>query len=197
MSLRTPESLAITMTGALLVASVALVAQQPGGSPDDPYPGSGLTRQQIFDRLTAADHPGRPSVEQGRLLFQALCSNCHLFGDLGQSVGPDLSTVGSRFGKRDLLESILFPSKTISDQYAMVVLTLDDGSTVSGLIALETAQAVFIRTAAQPGGRGVPVLQERIKDRMDATVSMMPEGLAAGLKLEQIDHIVAFMLTGK
>jgi hypothetical protein len=68
---------------------------------------------------------------------------------------------------------------------------------VSGLIALETAQAVFIRTAAQPGGRGVPVLQERIKDRMDATVSMMPEGLAAGLKLEQIDHIVAFMLTGK
>jgi hypothetical protein len=32
---------------------------------------------------------------------------------------------------------------------------------------------------------------------MDATVSMMPEGLAAGLKLEQIDHIVAFMLTGK
>jgi putative heme-binding domain-containing protein len=183
--------------GVALAASIAVAAQQPAAAPDAPYPGTGLTRQQIFDRLTAADYQGKPSVEQGRILFQALCSNCHLFGDLGQSVGPDLSTVGSRFGKRDLLESILFPSKTISDQYAMVVLTLDDGSTVSGLIALETVQAVFIRTAAQPGGRGVPILQERIKDRQDATVSMMPEGLVAGLKLEQIDNVVAFMLTGK
>lgn len=195
-----PEShrrLAVTMGVVVLAMSAAVVARQQAPGPDDPYPGSGLTRQQISDRLTAADHASKPSIEQGKILFQALCSNCHLFGDLGQSVGPDLSTVGSRFGKRDLLESILWPSRTISDQYAMVVLTLEDGSTVSGLIAREDAQVVFIRTAAQPGGRGVPILVERIKDRKDATVSMMPEGLVSGLKLEQIDGIVAFMLTGK
>ena len=105
--------------------------------------------------------------------------------------------MGSRFARRDLLESVLFPSKTISDQYAMIVLTLDDGSTVSGLIAREDPQVVFIRTAAQPAGRGVPIAAERIKDRKEATVSMMPDGLVAGLKPEQIDSLIAFMLTGK
>jgi putative heme-binding domain-containing protein len=181
----------------LLAASAVVVAAQQAPAPDDPYPGSGLSRQQIMDQLTAADYQSKGSAEQGKVWFQALCSNCHLFGELGNSVGPDLSTVGSRFARRDLLESVLFPSKTISDQYAMVVLTLDDGSTVSGLIAREDPQVVFIRTATQPGGRGVPIAAERIKDRKDATVSMMPDGLVAGLKPEQIDSLIAFMLTGK
>lgn len=181
----------------LLAASAVVVAAQQAPAPDDPYPGSGLTRQQIMDQLTAAGYQSKGSAEQGKVWFQALCSNCHIFGELGNSVGPDLSTVGSRFARRDLLESVLFPSKTISDQYAMVVLTLDDGSTVSGLIAREDPQVVFIRTATQPGGRGVPIATERIKDRKDATVSMMPDGLVAGLKPEQIDSLVAFMLTGK
>jgi len=181
----------------LLAASAVVVAAQQAPAPDDPYPGSGLTRQQIMDQLTAADYQSKGSAEQGKVWFQALCGNCHIFGELGNSVGPDLSTVGSRFARRDLLESVLFPSKTISDQYAMVVLTLDDGSTVSGLIAREDPQVVFIRTATQPGGRGVPIAAERIKDRKDATVSMMPDGLVAGLKPEQIDSLIAFMLTGK
>jgi putative heme-binding domain-containing protein len=189
----------LTAASAVLIAASALAvaAQQAAPAPDDPYPGSGLTRQQIMDRLTAADYQSKGSAEQGKVWFQALCSNCHIFGELGTSVGPDLSTVGSRFARRDLLESVLFPSKTISDQYAMVVLTLDDGSTVSGLIAREDPQVVFIRTPTQPGGRGVPIAADRIKDRKEATVSMMPDGLVAGLKPEQIDSLIAFLLTGK
>lgn len=181
---------------AALAASVPAAQQKPSG-PDDPYSGSGLTRQQIMDRLAAPDPPLKGAPEQGRILFQALCSNCHIFGELGQSVGPDLSTVGSRFTRRDLLEAILYPSKTISDQYAMTELTLDDGSIVSGLIALENVQVVFIRTPQQPTGRGVPVVADRIKDRKESTVSMMPEGLVSGLRLEQIDGMLAFLATGK
>jgi putative heme-binding domain-containing protein len=190
-------SLAVAAVVALLATSSAVVATQQAAPPAEPYPGSGLTRQQIMDQLTAAGAQSKPSVEQGKILFTALCSNCHVFGDLGQSLGPDLSTVGSRFGKRDVLESILWPSRTISDQYTMTVITLDDGTTENGLVAGENAEYVFLRTVARPTGRGVPILLSRIKDRKDATVSMMPEGLVSGLKLEQIDGIVAFMLTGK
>jgi putative heme-binding domain-containing protein len=92
---------------------------------------------------------------------------------------------------------MLWPSRTISDQYTMTVITLDDGTNESGLIAGENAQYLFLRTVARPTGRGVPILLSRIKDRKDADVSMMPDGLIAGLKLEQIDGIVAFMATGK
>lgn len=188
----------ILACGVLAAAGIAApLAQQKAPGPDDPYPGSGLTRQQLMDRLAAPDPQVKGAPEQGRILFQALCSNCHIFGDLGQSVGPDLSTVGSRFNRRDLLEAILYPSKTISDQYAMTELTLDDGSVVSGLIALENVQVVFIRTPQQPTGRGVPVVADRIKDRKESTVSMMPEGLVSGLRLEQIDGMLAFLATGK
>jgi putative heme-binding domain-containing protein len=175
--------------------SVAIVARQT--SADEKLPGPGLTRQQIVDRLTAGDYQAKPSLADGKQLFQGLCSNCHIFGEMGASLGPDLSTVGSRFRNRDLLESILFPSKTISDQYVMTTVTLDDGSTQNGLVSREDENFVFLRTADQPEGRGVPIPVGRIKERKESDVSMMPDGLVAGLTLEQIHNIVAFLLTGK
>ena len=38
-------------------------------------------------------------------------------------IGPDLTIASGRFSTRDLLESIVDPSKEISDQYAVVVIT--------------------------------------------------------------------------
>ena len=38
-------------------------------------------------------------------------------GDVGRGGGPDLSTVVSRFRRREILESIVYPSRVISDQY--------------------------------------------------------------------------------
>src|SRR5262245_24326166 len=187
------RTVALALT--VIVWSAILAARQV--NPDAAYQGSGLTRQQVFDKLTAADYKSAPSVADGKEVFQALCSGCHLFGDIGASVGPDLSTVGSRFKKRDILESILWPSKTISDQYTMTTLVLDDGTTESGLIAREDATYVFLRNAAHLEGRGLPIPVARIKERKDSNVSLMPERLMDPLKLERIDNLVAFLLTGK
>ena len=184
--------------GALAVSWALAVggrAQQPPPADEGPLPGSGLTRQQIVDKF--GDAPGKGSVEDGKTLFQGLCSHCHTFGEIGTFVGPDLSTVGSRFRTRDLLEAILWPSRTISDQYAMTSFTLDDGSVVTGLVSREDSQYVFLRTPEVPGGRGLPIPVARIKARRPADVSMMPEGLAAGLTLEQIEHMIAFLIRGR
>jgi putative heme-binding domain-containing protein len=180
---------------AFLVWTAALAARQI--APDAPYMGSGLTRQQLIDRLTAADYTSTPSVADGKEVFEALCSGCHIFGDLGTAVGPDLTSVANRFKKRDILESILWPSKTISDQYTMTTLVLDDGTTVSGLITREDATYVFLKTADALTGRGKPVPIDRIKERKDSTTSLMPERLMDPLKIERIDNLVAFLLTGK
>ena len=50
-------------------------------------------------------------------------------------MGPDLTGIGGRFSPRDLLESIIEPSKEISDQYQSVLVTRKDGETVTGRIA--------------------------------------------------------------
>jgi len=189
------SSLWLVSAIALAIGGVAILrAQAPA---DALYPGSGLTRQQIMDKLTATGYQSKPVIAEGKETFQALCSGCHVFGDVGASVGPDLTTVGSRFKKRDILDSILWPSHAISDQYTMTMFLLDDGTTESGLIVREDAQFVFVKNAAHLEGRGLPVPVARIKDRKESTVSLMPEGLMASLKLEQIDNLVAFLLTGK
>ena len=59
---------------------------------------------------------------------------CHRFGELGQSAGPDLTDVARRFKRADLLEAILDPSKTISDQWASVDIVTTDNKTLSGVI---------------------------------------------------------------
>ena len=48
------------------------------------------------------------------------CIQCHRVEGRGGSVGPDLSSAGNRFGRRELLESIIEPQKVVSDQYAIV-----------------------------------------------------------------------------
>lgn len=52
---------------------------------------------------------------RGRNLFWAdgavSCRNCHKIGTEGQDVGPDLSGIGKRLDPRQLLESLLEPSK--------------------------------------------------------------------------------------
>src|SRR5262249_47727671 len=72
------------------------------------------------------------NYERGRALFSTVgCFACHRYHDEGGSVGPDLTGVGGRFSPRDLLESILLPSKEISDQYGAVVIALNDGRVVT------------------------------------------------------------------
>ena len=52
----------------------------------------------------------------------------------GGGVGPDLTAVAGRFSVRDLLESIVEPSKVISDQYAAVSIATKDGQVVTGRV---------------------------------------------------------------
>jgi putative heme-binding domain-containing protein len=163
---------------------------------DTPYPGSNMTRAAILEKLTS-DTPGTtPSVDEGRQEFETICSGCHTFGDVGNAIGPDLTTVGARFKKHDVLDSILYPSHTISDQYAVTLLEMTDGSIESGLVFREDDRYVYIRNADHLI-RPLPVPVANIKDRATSDVSLMPEGLMGPLTLNQIDSLVTFLLTGR
>jgi cytochrome c551/c552 len=62
-----------------------------------------------------------PDLDRGEELFRSLsCIQCHRIGSDGGSLGPDLTAVGNRFGKRDLLEAIIEPQKALSDQFTLV-----------------------------------------------------------------------------
>jgi len=61
-------------------------------------------------------------------------------------VGPDLTAVGSRFNRRDMLDSILDPSRVIDDKFRNTAFTLKDGTSVVGMIEREDGKAVVVRT---------------------------------------------------
>jgi len=185
------EQLAAVGVALLVVAATApLSAQDP---PEEAYPGSGMTRPEIIEQLSGAERGTTALPGRGREIYEEVCAACHTFGETGNAVGPDLTTLSSRFGRRDVLDAILYPSKTISDQYAVEIFTLDDGSYASGVVVRETPQAVFLRTL-DALDTPFPILQRRITAREPSTVSLMPEALVAGYSLDEIDSLVAYVL---
>ena len=75
------------------------------------------------------------SFERGRSLFHATaCASCHRLGGFGGNIGPDLSSVSNRFNRAGILEEIIHPSRSISDQYSSYMVTTIDGESHTGQI---------------------------------------------------------------
>jgi putative heme-binding domain-containing protein len=170
--------------GALIIACCAA----PGVAAQQAAP---VNRDQILEQHSKDEKGG--SAEKGRPLYDKLCAGCHRFGGIGKDVGPDLTTITSRFKKRDILEAILWPSKVMSDQYQAEMFQLNDGKIVTGLIVRENATAVLLRTAEDPD-KPVVVSKAQISDRATSTVSLMPEGLIDTLDNTQIADLLAFVM---
>lgn len=147
--------------------------------------------EEILAVHTKDDKGG--NAEAGRPLFEKQCAACHRFGAIGKDVGPDLTTITSRFKKKDVLDSILWPSKVISDQYQAEMIELKDGKVVTGVLVRESAAAVLVRTADNPD-KPVAVPKGQIATRAPSTISLMPEGLLEGFTDQQIADLLAFVL---
>lgn len=151
-----------------------------------------LTPEEIVEFQMKQEPAGSP--EAGRPLYEKVCAGCHRFGEaIGKDVGPDLTTIASRFKKRDVLESILWPSKVISDQDKSEMFEMKDGSVLSGVIVRENAANVFLRTVESPD-RPVPVPKAQIANRGESVVSLMPAGLLDGYSQTEISNLLGFVL---
>jgi putative heme-binding domain-containing protein len=162
-------------------------AQVPAGQPaGGKVPPDEILAQQLKDDAPA-------NAEAGRPLYEKQCGICHRFGAIGRDVGPDLTTITSRFKKKDILESILWPSKVISDQYQAEMFELNDGKVVTGVIVRESAAAVLVRTSENPE-KPVAVPKGQIRNRAASTISLMPEGLLDGMSQSDIANLLAFVM---
>ncbi len=67
----------------------------------------------------------------GRKIFfelgGGLCRQCHIVGGQGASFGPDLSHIGTKYTRAQIVENILEPSKTIDPTFAGYVLKTKGG----------------------------------------------------------------------
>jgi len=133
---------------------------------------------------------GRGDPGRGRSVFEkASCIKCHKFGAIGEGLGPDLTTLRSRFKRADMLESLLYPSKVISDQYRGTKILTKDGATISGLAVPQGD----IITVLQSDGTKVVLKLSDVDARVASTVSPMPEKLLDDLSKQEIADLFAYL----
>lgn len=151
------------------------------------------TRAEL-DELLA--RPAAPrSFEKGRDAFaRATCVACHRVGDAGGATGPDLTTTSARFGIADVLDALLEPSKTISDQYRDVEIRTMDGDLLVGRVESEKDGVVRLRRT--PGDDVYDVAEQDVEMRRPYPLSRMPSGLLDALDEEGVLDLFAYLKSG-
>ncbi|NOS69663.1 MAG: c-type cytochrome [Verrucomicrobia bacterium] len=134
------------------------------------------------------------NFESGKTAFNdAQCIICHRLGGGGGSVGPELAGASSKYSLRDILESMVEPSKVVSDQFLTYNILKKDGESVAGRILDENAERLVI----MPNPTSAELLEQvRIADitsRTPSKLSPMPTALLNNLTAEEILDLLAYI----
>jgi putative heme-binding domain-containing protein len=191
-----PKELALTLSKIENESSIDGVAQAGSRSLTQPVPALKFVREwRLNDFDLKLPSRGR-SLEKGKEAFRAAqCVLCHRFGNEGGVVGPDLTSVASRFDRRAMLESIIEPSKVIDEKFRSMSFTLKDGRNILGAVEREDESKVLVREgpfAKEP----TELLKKEIAGREPSLISPMPAGLVDVLQRDQILDLLAYLESG-
>jgi putative heme-binding domain-containing protein len=148
------------------------------------------------DLLPELQKVHQPNLERGRKAFvDAQCLTCHRFGNDGGMSGPELTGVGSKYSERDLLESIVEPSKVVSDQYQDHTVFLKDGDAFTGKLISDSDAEIVIETDRVAGTKE-KVPKSNVNQVRPAALSPMPAGLLNVLSKDEILDLLAYLRSG-
>jgi putative heme-binding domain-containing protein len=137
------------------------------------------------------------SFERGKAMFSAaLCVRCHRVATLGGAIGPDLTALSGRFSRRDVLDSILNPSKVVAEQYRLHQIATVDGRQLSGqIVPSSDFRSPKLRIATDPlrPERITELAKSDIESHTVAELSAMPSGLLDTLTSDEILDLMAFL----
>jgi putative heme-binding domain-containing protein len=130
------------------------------------------------------------NFEQGKAMYTAsTCKACHSMRGEGGAVGPDLTQLGTRFSAKDMLEAIVDPNKTVSDQYAATQFTLRNGNSIVGRLVNEDKLAYYVSQNPYAPESLEKVLKKNV-------VSIMFQGLINALNEDEFKDLMAYLMSG-
>jgi putative heme-binding domain-containing protein len=125
---------------------------------------------------------------RGRVVFNKVCAQCHHLFDFGGQVGPDIT--GANRGDLDyLLQNILFPNAVIPNEYRATRAETKDGRVIVGIQKGQTGDTVKLQTANEL----VELPKSEIEHIETTELSMMPEGLLANLKDQEMRDLLYYL----
>lgn len=138
----------------------------------------------------------RGDSENGQKIFAnaGTCAKCHIVGQEGKEVGPNLTEIGSKLSREAMFESMLYPSAGISHNYEAYNLVTTDGNAIVGLVTSQTDEQVVITSddgIARTFKRGdIEMLKQQ-------EVSLMPADLQKLMTKQELIDVVEYMSTLK
>jgi putative membrane-bound dehydrogenase-like protein len=147
--------------------------------------------QELLTYLTGDEAQGNPA-KGAEVFVKAQCAKCHRYGDQGENMGPDLTSLAKRFMKKEILQSIVFPSHVVSDQYASKRIVTTRGQQFVGIVTPGPAGSVIV---LQANGEKVEIPRNSIGETLPSKISAMPQGLLDELTLEEISDLFAYLTT--
>jgi len=169
---------------------LAAHAAEPQPAPIDP------ARQVREYRDFAMGHDG--NAARGREIFndeqRVACVKCHSVDGTGSKAGPDLFAVGDNFPRRELATAVLEPSATIAIGYGTTMVEMTSGEEFQGIVKETTPDSLEL---ACGDGKRVRLATRDIAQQRGSVVSLMPEGLQAGLSRQEFTDVIEYLVTLK
>jgi putative heme-binding domain-containing protein len=163
-----------------------------------PPPRQFVKAWKMDDVMPALDKVGKGrNYFRGRAAYEAAqCLACHKMGNEGTGAGgPDLTAISSRFTRKDILESIIEPSKVISEQYQNLAVVRKNGEPVVGRLLEETNDKLVLQPDLLKPDK-VEVKKSEVVRRVPSKLSPMPEGLVNVLTQDDLLDLLAYLESG-
>jgi len=143
-------------------------------------------RMKAYEQARAAlALKGRP--DNGRKVFAANCAACHRLDREGSNVGPDLFGIRNQ-PKETILFHIVHPNYEIAAGFNACTVECKDGRELTGLIIGDSPASVTLRQAQ---GIEETIARSAITRLTVSQVSLMPEGLEAGMSQQELADLLA------
>ncbi len=125
-----------------------------------------------------------------RVYEKAGCQKCHRRGKVGEALGPDLTSLGWRRQRREILLATLFPSHELNEEYPTLTVSLKSGKTLTGMMSASSAETLAIVSST---GIRQEFPRAEIETIVNQKLSNMPEGLLEPLTRDEIIALIAWM----
>ena len=138
------------------------------------------------------------SIERGRQVFfktdGVQCRNCHKINGQGKEIGPDLSGVGLKNNRAQILESMLQPSKKIEPKWLAYVVETVQGRVHTGLLIKKDDKEVVLKDAKDKLAR-IPASDVDVMAPQQK--SLMPDLLVRDMTAQQVADLITFLVSLK
>jgi putative heme-binding domain-containing protein len=155
-----------------------------------------LTGQVATDRQKAVEsYRGALDLTgdaaRGKAVFKKNCAACHRLDNEGYDVGANLMAALRTKTKEALLIDILDPSREVDPRYVNYNVTTLGGSTVTGILAVETPSSITLRRAERQEDT---ILRAQIENIRATSKSLMPDEFEKQINQQELADLIQYLL---